>query len=70
MDTMYWFSEGNKLLAGNTSGASINCGTTSWSLAEWQATGRDRGSTTGPLPAVPVLEQQARVLLEGLDIGV
>ena len=63
MDTMYWLSKSNVLLTANASGASINCGAKSWSLAQWQAAGRDEGSRTGPLPSVEALEHQARVLL-------
>jgi hypothetical protein len=60
-----WLSSSNALLTANASRASINCAAKSWSLAEWQATGRDQGSWTGPLPSVEALEQQARELLAG-----
>ena len=65
MADMYWLSSSNALLTANASRASINCAAKSWSLAEWQATGRDQGSWTGPLPSVEALEQQARELLAG-----
>lgn len=57
-----WASTGNRFLSAQQP-PSVNCGSKTWPLASWQASGRDVGSSAGPMPSAAAVHALGTALL-------